>query len=64
MTASIARFATVATLEEIAAQDYSLSIPLYVRQKTVNSQTEERHWRKFRQTGNRVVELFGKKWMP
>ncbi|BAY91437.1 MULTISPECIES: type I restriction-modification system subunit M [unclassified Tolypothrix] len=34
-------FATVATLEEIAAQDYSLSIPLYVRRKTANSQTED-----------------------
>lgn len=34
-------FATVATLEEIASQDYSLSIPLYVRRKTANSQTED-----------------------
>jgi type I restriction enzyme M protein len=34
-------FAKVATLEEIATQDYSLSIPLYVRRKTANRQTEE-----------------------
>ncbi|WP_338421225.1 class I SAM-dependent DNA methyltransferase [Nostoc parmelioides] len=34
-------FAKIATLEEIATQDYSLSIPLYVRKKTANSQTEE-----------------------
>lgn len=34
-------FAKIATLEEIATQDYSLSIPLYVRRKTANSQTEE-----------------------
>lgn len=34
-------FATIATLEEIATQDYSLSIPLYVRRTTANNQTEE-----------------------
>lgn len=34
-------FSTVATLEEIASQDYSLSIPLYVRRTTANNQTEE-----------------------
>ncbi|TFI53688.1 SAM-dependent DNA methyltransferase [Mastigocladus laminosus UU774] len=34
-------FAKVATLEEIANQDYSLSIPLYVRRKIANHQTEE-----------------------
>ncbi len=34
-------FAKVATVEDIAAQDYSLSIPLYVRRITVNNQNEE-----------------------
>jgi type I restriction enzyme M protein len=34
-------FAKVGTLEEIANQDYSLSIPLYVRRKIANHQTEE-----------------------
>ncbi|MEJ1930580.1 class I SAM-dependent DNA methyltransferase [Nostoc sp. NIES-2111] len=34
-------FAEVATLEKIAAQDYSLSIPLYVRRTIANNQTEE-----------------------
>ncbi|AFZ01363.1 type I restriction-modification system subunit M [Calothrix sp. PCC 6303] len=34
-------FAKVATLEEIANQDYSLSIPLYVRRTSANNQTEE-----------------------
>jgi type I restriction enzyme M protein len=34
-------FATIATLAEIATQDYSLSIPLYVRRTTANHQTEE-----------------------
>ena len=34
-------FATVATLKEVAAQDYSLSIPLYVRRTTANNQTQE-----------------------
>ena len=34
-------FAKVATVEDIAAQDYSLSISLYVRRITVNNQTEE-----------------------
>lgn len=34
-------FAKVATSKEIAAQDYSLSIPLYVRRTTANNQTEE-----------------------
>ncbi len=34
-------FATVATLKEVAAQDYSLSIPLYVRRATPIKQTQE-----------------------
>lgn len=34
-------FATIATLEEIATQDYSLSIPLYVRRTTANNQIEQ-----------------------
>ncbi|MGI8502536.1 MAG: type I restriction-modification system subunit M [Hassallia sp.] len=34
-------FATVATRKEIVAQDYSLSIPLYVRRTTANNQTQE-----------------------
>lgn len=34
-------FAKIANVEEIATQDYSLSIPLYVRRTTANNQTEE-----------------------
>jgi type I restriction enzyme M protein len=34
-------FAKVATLEEIANQDYSLSIPLYVRRTSASNQTEK-----------------------
>ncbi|MBD2504040.1 type I restriction-modification system subunit M [Anabaena azotica] len=34
-------FAEVVTLEEIASQDYSLSIPLYVRRTIANNQTQE-----------------------
>jgi type I restriction enzyme M protein len=34
-------FATVATLEEVAAQDFSLSIPLYVRRVTSNGVKED-----------------------
>lgn len=33
-------FATVATLEEVAAQEFSLSIPLYVRRQTNGTDTE------------------------
>ncbi|WP_242038842.1 HsdM family class I SAM-dependent methyltransferase [Anabaena lutea] len=34
-------FAKIASVEEIATQDYSLSIPLYVRRKTADHQTED-----------------------
>lgn len=34
-------FAKIASVEEISTQDYSLSIPLYVRRKTADHQTED-----------------------
>lgn len=50
-------FTHVASLEEISAQDYSLSIPLYVKRNTNNNETAEdeytldQFWNKWEQEG-------------